>query len=401
MPSQVEWLDSQTPWPKKFGLGRMRTLLAALGDPQLAYPAIHIVGTNGKSTATLTIEALLRAEGLSVGSTISPHIRGWAERIRVDGAPADFEAAVARVRPEAETQEATQFETVTAAAFAEFAARGVDVAVVEAGLGGRLDATNVLRSHVVLLTSVGLEHTDVLGETREQIAAEKLAVVQEGTIAVLPDEEFASLAGANVVLGGARNAAEAFLGRRIESEVEVSLPGRLERRGEEVWDGAHNADGAAWLVRQLQPATYVLCVSVLRDKDADAMLAELAALGSTLVATQSSNPRVLPADELARLAEPYFAVVEIEPDPATALARARERGPVLVTGSLYLVADLTRLDAEQGAPPDAGLHAAQRGRLDQQQGKPALPPSESTTLLGADPPRGHSPSRAEPPRNDA
>jgi dihydrofolate synthase/folylpolyglutamate synthase len=348
MPSQAshaEWLDSQTPWPKKFGLGRMRTLLAALGDPQLAYPAIHIVGTNGKSTATLTIEALLRAEGLAVGSTISPHIRSWAERIRVDGAPADFEEAVGRVRPEAEAQEATQFETVCAAAFAEFAARGIDVAVVEAGLGGRLDATNVLRSHVVLLTNVGLEHTDVLGESREQIAAEKLAVVQEGAVAVLPDDEFARLAGSNVVFGGAREAAEAFLGRRIEREVDISLPGRLERRGEEVWDGAHNPDGAAWLVRQLAPARYVLCVSVLRDKEVAAMLSELAALGSTLVATQSSNPRALPAEELARLAEPQFTEVEIEPDPATALARAREHGPVLVTGSLYLIADLSRNDA--------------------------------------------------------
>ena len=340
--SNAAWLDAQTPWPKKFGLGRMRTLLAALGDPQLAYPAIHVVGTNGKSTATLTIEALLRGEGFSVGSTISPHISGWAERIRVDGASVDFEAAVARVRPEAEAQETTQFETVCAAAFAEFAARGIDVAVVEAGLGGRLDATNVLRSHVVLLTNVGLEHTDVLGGTRELIAAEKLAVVQEGTVAVLPDEEFAHLAGPNIVLGGAREAAAAFLGRPVEREVEVSLPGRLERRGDEVWDGAHNADGAAWLVRKLAPASYALCVSILRDKDAGAMLASLAALGSTFVATQSSNPRALPAQELARLAQPYFAEVVIEPDPVTALARAREHGPVLVTGSLYLVADLSR-----------------------------------------------------------
>ena len=115
---------------------------------------------------------------------------------RVDGKNVDFEAAIGRIRPEAESQGATQFETVCAAAFAEFAAREIDVAVVEAGLGGRLDATNVLRSHVVLLTNVGLEHTDVLGETREEIAAEKLAVVQEGTIAVLPDEEFAAPGGA-------------------------------------------------------------------------------------------------------------------------------------------------------------------------------------------------------------
>ena len=343
--SNAAWLDSQTPWPKKFGLGRMRTLLAALGDPQRAYPAIHVVGTNGNSTATLTIEALLRGEGLSVGSTISPHIHGWPERIRVDGEPADFEAAVARVRAEAEAQEATQFETVCAAAFAEFAAREVDVAVVEAGLGGRLDATNVLRSHVVLLTNVGLEHTDVLGDTREKIAAEKLAVVQEGTVAVLPDEEFAALAGPNVVVGGAREAAEAFLGRRLETEVDIALPGRLERRGDEVWDGAHNPDGVAWLVRQLAPADYTIVASILRDKDASAMLAGLAALGGRLVATESSNPRALPAEELARLAGPHFAEVVAEPDPEAALVRARHHGPVLVTGSLYLVADLSRNDA--------------------------------------------------------
>src|SRR5918996_1992733 len=188
--TQTDWVASLSPWPRDgFGLGRMRTLLANLGDPQLTYPGIHVVGTNGKSTATRTIETLLLGEGLSVGATVSPHVRSWAERITVDGREADFEAAVARVRPEAEAQGATQFETVCAAAFAEFAARSVDVAVVEAGLGGRLDATNVLRSHVVLLTNVGLEHTDVLGATREHIAAEKLAVLQEGTIVVLPDLE--------------------------------------------------------------------------------------------------------------------------------------------------------------------------------------------------------------------
>ena len=163
MPSQADWVASLSPWPQEFGLGRMRTLLAALGDPQLAYPAIHVVGTNGKSTATRTIEALLLAEGLSVGATVSPHVRTWAERITIDGEDADFEAAVERVRPEAEAQAATQFETICAAAFAEFARRGVDVAVVEAGLGGRLDATNILDAPVVVLTNVDLEHTDVLG----------------------------------------------------------------------------------------------------------------------------------------------------------------------------------------------------------------------------------------------
>ena len=343
MPSPADataWIARLSPWPAEFGLGRMRSLLAALGDPQLAYPAIHVVGTNGKSTATRTIEALLLAEGLSVGATVSPHVRSWGERITVDGEEADFEAAVARIRPEAELQEATQFEAICAAAFAEFARRDVDVAVVEAGLGGRLDATNVLRSHVVLLTNVGLEHTDVLGETREEIAAEKLAVVQEGTVAVLPDEEFADLAGPNVIVGGPREAVEAFRGRSVEHRVDVTLPGRLERRGDEVWDGAHNADGARWLVARLDRDDYTVVASILRDKDAVAMLSALATRGRRFVATQSSSPRVLTAGELGRLAADHFDDVEIEPSPVAALARARENGPVLVTGSLYLLADL-------------------------------------------------------------
>jgi dihydrofolate synthase / folylpolyglutamate synthase len=343
MPSPADataWIASLSPWPAEFGLGRMRSLLAALGDPQLAYPAVHVVGTNGKSTATRTIEALLLREGLSVGATVSPHVRSWAERITVDGEEADFGAALDRIRPEAELQEATQFEAICAAAFAEFAVRAVDVAVVEAGLGGRLDATNVLRSHVVLLTNVGLEHTDVLGETREEIAAEKLAVVQEGTVAVLPDEEFAHLAGPNVVIGGAREAAGAFLGRPVAAEVAVALPGRRERRGEEIWDGAHNADGARWLVACLERDDYTVVASILRDKDAPAMLSALATRGRRFVATQSSSPRALAAAELARLAADHFDAVEVEPEPAAALARARENGPVLVTGSLYLLADL-------------------------------------------------------------
>ncbi len=342
MPSHVDWVERLSPWPKEFGLGRIRTLLAALGDPQLAYPAIHVVGTNGKSTATRTIEALLLGEGLSVGATVSPHIRSWAERITVDGAEVDIEQAIGRVRPEAEAQEATQFETIVAAAFAEFAAREIDVAVVEAGLGGRLDATNVLRSHVVLLTNIGLEHTDVLGDTREAIAAEKLAVVQEGTIVVLADEEFAHMAGPNVVVGGAREAAAAFLGRDVEREVEVSLPGRLERRGDEVRDGAHNADGARWLVANLDRDDYTVVASILRDKDAVAMLSALATKGRRLIATESSNDRSLSAAELGRLAAAHFDEVEIEPDPVAALVRAREHPPVLVTGSLYLLAHLAR-----------------------------------------------------------
>jgi len=318
----------------------MRALLAELGEPQHAFPSLHVVGTDGKSTATRTIAALLRAEGLDVGAYTSPHVAGWHERLDTD--PETFERAVARVRPAAERLGATQFETLTAAALAEFAARGVDAAVVEAGLGGRLDATNVLDARVVLLTNVGLEHTDVLGDTRDQIAREKLAVAKPGAVVVLPDDEWRSLVPEHETrIGGAREAAEAFLGRPIEAEVDVCLPGRLERRGDDdVRDGAHTVEGVDWLLARLPPKDWTVVASILRDKDAVAMLEGLSRAGRTLIATRSSNPRALPEKELAARAEPYFEHVEIHADPAEALRRARELGPVLVTGSLYLLADL-------------------------------------------------------------
>jgi dihydrofolate synthase/folylpolyglutamate synthase len=345
--SAVAWLDAMSPWPRGgFGLDRMRALLAALGDPQDAYPAIHVVGTNGKSTATITIEQLLLADNLSVGATISPHIASWSERIRVDGKEADFERAVARVREQAERLDATQFEIVTAAALQAFADAGVDVAVVEAGLGGRFDATNVLRTRVVLLTNVGLDHTDVLGDTLEAIATEKLAVAPGDAVVVLPDRTFEHLVpGSEIVSGGAREAAEAFVGHRIEAEPDVRLPGRLEYRKGEIRDGAHNPDGARHLVDQLDGDDHTVVASILADKDVDAMLATLRAAGPRFVATRSSSPRALPAEQLADRARRHFDHVEVVDDPVAALARAHELGePVLVTGSLYLVGDLAQAE---------------------------------------------------------
>jgi dihydrofolate synthase / folylpolyglutamate synthase len=343
--SATAWVESLSPWPEKFGLDTMRALLFELGDPQRAYSAIHVVGTKGKSTATRTIAAYLEREGLRTGAYTSPHVSGWSERIQVGGEDADFERAVDRVRAAAESLSATQFEVLTAAALLEFAEQGVDVAVVEAGLGGRLDATNVVGAGIVMLTNVDLEHTEVLGETREQIAQEKLAVAHAARVVVTSDNRYSELvpAGARIVLGGAREAAEAFLGRPLAGEVQVVLPGRFERRGEEVWDGAHTPAAVERLVGLLPARDYVLCVSLLADKDVDGILERLARAGSRLVATASSNPRALPAADLARRAEPYFAHVEAVPDPQAALARARELSPrVLVTGSLYVLADLYR-----------------------------------------------------------
>lgn len=350
----LRWLESLSPWPDSFGLDRMRALLDALGNPHETFRAIHVVGTNGKSTTTRMIEALLGAEGLVAGAYTSPHVGGWDERVRVGGEEADVARAVAAVRDAATRLGATQFETITAAAFLAFREGEVEVAAVEAGLGGRLDATNVLRTEVVVLTNVALEHTAVLGSTREAIAAEKLAVVRPGSTVVLGEpewEEAAREAGAGEVLvvkGGnlelARAAVGALLGHAVDAApaAGVSLPGRLELRGDEIWDGAHTPEAVRYAAGRLPPVGS-LVVSILRDKDVDGMLAALRELAGTLVATASGNPRALPASELASRARASFEHVEAVDDPQAAVRRALELGrPVLVTGSLYLLADLAR-----------------------------------------------------------
>jgi dihydrofolate synthase/folylpolyglutamate synthase len=343
---QATWIAGLSPWPKEFGLGRIRAVLERLGNPERTFDSIHVVGSNGKSTATRTIAELSRAAGRRAGAYTSPHVSGWSERIWVDGAEADFERALGRVRDVAEELEATQFEALTAAAFLEFAERSVDVAAVEAGLGGRLDATNVVDAPVVLLTNVTREHTEVLGETPEEIAREKLAVAHAARVVVLPDNTFAQLVPAGEIrYGGAREAAEAYLGEPVVGEVRVALPGRLERRNGVVLDGAHTPEAAEWLLGRLDGSDFVLCVSILRDKDAPAILERLARAGDTLIATRSSNDRALDEKELARYAEPYFQHVETVADPREALERARALGPhVLATGSLYLLADLYSSD---------------------------------------------------------
>ena len=362
MPSaadNVAWLESLSPWPDEFGLDRMRELLRELGDPQRAFRSIHVVGTNGKTTTTRIAEALLAGEGLSVGGYTSPHVVGWAERIRVGGAEADLDVALARVRVAAQKLGATQFEALTAAALAEFAAADVDVAVVEAGLGGRHDATNVLDAPVVVLTNVSLEHTDVLGGTREEIAAEKLAVLGGEGFAVLGEpewEEQARAAGAKgVVVTGNTNlalalaAVETFLGRPVDPAAaeDVQVPGRMERisdRPLEIWDGAHNLAGVGWLLARLPARRYVVVASILTDKDADGMLAAFSVLGDQIVVATSSNPRALSAADLGVRASRFFPVVDVVEEPADAVSAAREaageEGAVLVTGSLYLLADL-------------------------------------------------------------
>jgi dihydrofolate synthase / folylpolyglutamate synthase len=402
------WLLSLELFGMRFGLDRMRRLMTALDAPNEAFRSIHVVGTNGKSSTVRMIAALLEHHGMRTGAYLSPHLVSFAERIRIGGADVSLQrlaVAVARARRAAglvdRTLEGddhvTQFEALTAAAFAELAAAQVDVAVVEAGLGGRWDATNVIDAEVAVLTNVGLEHTRWLGPTVADIAREKLAVVPPGATLVLgadlhpdADAEAQLLAdrgdavivrapaqpdriasGLQLLARGAfqrRNfavactAAEAFLGRLEAAPVRAAaastaVPGRFQvvtdaSGGEVVLDGAHNAGGMAALAESLpdflagRPLVAVL--SVLDDKDAAAMLAALLQLCAGAVFTASANPRALSPATLASLAGQVGApaVMRLQADPRRALAAAREiagpDGVVLATGSIYLVADLVR-----------------------------------------------------------
>ncbi|MGN6169007.1 MAG: bifunctional folylpolyglutamate synthase/dihydrofolate synthase, partial [Solirubrobacteraceae bacterium] len=190
------YLNSLELFGMRFGLDRMRRLMTALGRPQEKFASIHIVGTNGKSSTTRMIAAILERHGLRTGTYTSPHLVSFAERIQVgerDLEPSAFAAAVARAARAAdlvnrslpEGDHVTQFEALTAAAYSELARREVEVAVIEAGLGGRYDATNVIPSKVQALTTVGLEHTRWLGPTVTHISGEKLDVVKPGATLAL------------------------------------------------------------------------------------------------------------------------------------------------------------------------------------------------------------------------
>ncbi len=385
----------------RFGLDRMRRLMTALGHPEQRFQSIHVVGTNGKSSTVRMIASILSHHGLRSGAYLSPHLVSFGERIRIgdeDVAPSAFAAAVQRASRAAELvnrslsgeDRVTQFEALTAAAYDELARREVEVAVIEAGLGGRYDATNVIPSRVQVLTSVGLEHTRWLGPTIEAIANEKLDVVQPGGSLVLTAglhqdavavaERVAAARGAEIVPAGAdpgvplvalgsfqrRNfalamaAAQAYLGELDAAAVgraaaEVLVPGRLQVVGEApltLLDGAHNPDGMTALAESLPEIcagrkNLVAVVSILDDKDAAGMLAALLASCDRLVLTSSQNPRALPPPTLASLAEQLGGPpAEIVPRPGAALERARELagpgGVVLATGSIYLIADLVR-----------------------------------------------------------
>lgn len=377
------WLDGH--WNVEAGVGvpsgrdragaptleRIRALLRLLGSPETAYPAVHLTGTNGKTSTARMLATILREAGLHVGTYTSPHLSRVNERMELDCAPIGDEELddVLRVVALVESQldvRPSYFEVITAAAFRWFADVAVDVAVVEVGLGGTWDATNVVDGRVAVVTNVAVDHVEYLGPTREQIAGEKAGIVKPGSVLVLgetdPDiaeifvarrpsrvvrrdvdfgvrdnavavggrlvdcstprgrhpELFVPLHGAhqadNAVIALA--AAEEFVDRPLDEALvtaafaQVRSPGRLEVVGRQplvLLDGAHNVAGAEALRRALAEefadGPRTLVVGLLREKEPHEMLA---ALGlddaSTLVCCRPPSPRALDPSEVARAA---------------------------------------------------------------------------------------------------
>ena len=394
----------------RFGLDRMHRMMTALGSPERSFDSIHVVGTNGKTSTTRMIAAILERHGLRTGCYLSPHLVSYTERVQIgerDISTHAFAAAIARAawaaervnHTLAEDDHVTQFELLTAAAFWELSRRGAEVVVVEAGLGGRYDATNVIDSTLVALTNVGLEHTRWLGPTLTDIATEKLAVLGERSVLVLgvhTPPELLDLAAAiaaehdsqlvvaepsatDLAMGArgsfqrsnfalARQAAASYLARRRGERIELdedavraaarstAVPGRMQVVANDpltILDGAHNPDAVLALVESLPELLsgrrLGLVFGVLEDKDAASMLAALLPLCERAWFTAPPNQRALPPATLVSLSRQLgFEHTVCDPQPAKALAaaqqwaRTREGGAaaVLASGSVYLVGEV-------------------------------------------------------------
>lgn len=393
----IDTIDEVVSRRTSYKLDRMRAFLRELGDPHRAYPTIHVGGTSGKSSTATMIAAALQAGGHRTGLHTKPHLRSMTERARIDGEPISpdrFASLLDAMMPAIERTVAafgrpTYYETLLALAFAYFAEERVDVAVIEVGLGGRLDGTNVIEPLVAAITSIGYDHTDVLGETIEEIALEKAGIAKAGVplvLAAVPPaaqaviERYAAEVGAPVVrvqsagdlplgvLGifQRANAATALavlaqLGETLRPDASalarafatLAIPGRMELvagRPAVVFDIAHNQEKAAALVASLRERFegrrihYVVAIG--ESKDARNILQILAELPSTFTFTafNAAGRHAIPPSRLSTIAESFGSWGRAIADPFEAFAVARRVAEfddvVVVTGSTFIVAGL-------------------------------------------------------------
>jgi dihydrofolate synthase / folylpolyglutamate synthase len=356
-------LYARVPLGMRLGLGPIEAACQASSHPERAYRIAHVAGTNGKGSTCAMVAEIGRAAGLRVGLYTSPHLCRFAERIRVDGEPI---GDVERYLEEALRFDLSFFEVATLAAFLAFRAARVDLAVIEVGIGGRLDATNVVVPEVTAVTRVALDHADKLGSSLEEIAAEKAGIAKPGVPMVLGvgasearapalargarivAADMSSLAGMAIGLAGEHQRENAAVAWTIAHELglpeearrigisSARWPGRLERLDAWILDGAHNPDGARALVRALagEPIGAVV-FGALADKDWRGMLHCLACIDAPRIYVEPGARAAVAPGELAQVLGGEGAS-SIADALTMARARAGDR-PVLVCGSLYLI----------------------------------------------------------------
>lgn len=416
-------------WPEtriQPSLDRISLLCDALGSPQLSYPTIHIGGTNGKTSTTRFIDSLLFAHGLRTGRFTSPHLEDFRERICINGELIGAQELIFNYNDIAayfdfvdskSPHPISFFEAITALAMAAFAEHPVDVGIFEVGMGGQWDATNVIQPAVTVITPIGMDHMEYLGNSLEEIASTKAGILKPEAFAVLSNQEAPAakvlLARAaelgidvaregieyevisrQIAVGGqlisirgtkdvysdlflplhgrhqaanaaaALVAAEAFFGDQpLDVEAvrsgfaSASSPGRLEviqRDPTVILDAAHNPHGARTLANAMQEeftfGRVIGVVGVFADKDADGIFSEIKDVVDGVIVTQSSSPRALPADDLAKIATRHLGAdrVFVEPQLRTAIAKAladanhpmeEQSVGVLITGSVITVGE--------------------------------------------------------------
>ena len=393
----LDYLFARTTGAFKFGLERTRALLAELGDPQLRYPVLHIAGTNGKGSSVATAEALLRGRGLRVAKYTSPHLVDFRERIAVDGVPITEEEVIEFIQayaPAVERLGASFFEATTALALQHFARAGADVALIETGLGGRLDSTNVVVPRAAGVTSIGFDHMEYLGSTLQAIAAEKAGIFKAGVPAIVGEQDpevrswlaaaarhaeaspvrvvademrvddieltaagtrfrlralgddrivetplvgshqASNFAFTLALLDAAGDPFRTTLRNAVAAVRSVRLPGRFQRVGPWIFDVAHNPDGMRTLAASLRGVTHdqpvIALLCILGDKDWRAMIEALAPEVSQFILTDAPTA---PASRAWPLAQ--------------ALAYAKQRGYAAVAEADFDAA-LRRAEREAG-----------------------------------------------------
>jgi dihydrofolate synthase/folylpolyglutamate synthase len=401
----VERLFALEQFGIKLGLENIRTLLTALDHPERAWRSIHIAGTNGKGSVAAMVERGLRAAGLRTGRYTSPHLSAIEERVAIDGTPIDSEtfahvtAEVLRVADEclesgALTVTPTFFEVSTAVAFEIFRRARIDVAVVEVGLGGRFDATNVLQPDITAITSIAFDHERHLGRTLSAIAFEKAGIAKAGVPLVvgrLPAEAVKRIAGVAAQVGAPVLDAHATTTDRVYPPLKLALagrhqlenaavavailerwsavvsdiptkaivtgltqcvwPGRLEwlhlpSGAELLIDAAHNPAGAAALATYLEDtglAPLPIVTSIMADKDVAGMVTQLRRVASLFVATTVPHQRARSAEALADTISELAPGIKViaEPSPDAAVAAATARSPrAVAAGSIFLIGPL-------------------------------------------------------------